>query len=321
MLPRLYEGADGLQLPTYGVLVTAAFCAAFLYIHVRVRKIGVLPDKMLGAYIAAFVGGMLGARIMYVMFVETDKFLANPLSVFDLASGGFAVYGGLIGGAAAVLAWMFQAQLPIFKLGDIIVPGVILAMGIGRFACFFAGCCHGAPVPHFDGGVSIAFPYGEVWFSSGFPFLATEFHDGGVSRIEDIPLFPTQLWSAFASITVAGILTWFWDRRTFDGQVAALGLLIEPPTRIFVEAFRADHRGYVISWAVDPAIVEWLPGMSSAGTALEGPTMGITTSQFVGFCFIAAGAAIYLSQRRAGIAEEIPISDDDDLLLAADIPE
>ncbi len=328
MLPTLIEiptSFGPMAVHTYGLLVTAAFCAAFVYIHVRVRQIGIMPDRMLGTYLAAFVGGLLGARILYVVAVETEAFLANPLSVFAFTGGGFAIYGGIVGGAVAVVAYLVSQKLPIWKLGDIIWPAVLLGMGIGRLGCFFAGCCHGVVAHGFE-GASVGLPGGEVWFSSGFPFLATEFHSGAgnVTRLTDTPLYPTQLWAAATGIGASALLAWLWTKRQFDGQILALGLLIEPPFRILIEGFRSDHRGYVFTWPISESMVSWFPGMSQAGSSLEGPVMGLTTSQTIGVLFIAVGAVIYYLRHDKGVAEEQELGtgeDGDDLLLAADIPD
>ena len=320
MLPKLYEVSDGgLFLPMYGLMVTAAFCAAFVYIHLRVPKIGIVPDRMLPAYGAAFVGGLLGARVMYVLTTDFSSFLANPLVLFAPSGGGFAVYGGLLGGAAAVLAYLVYARMPLFKLGDIIWPAVILAMGIGRLGCFSAGCCHGAAIHGFE-GASLELNGGELLFSTQWPFVAMEFHpvSGSVSRLFDMPLYPTQLWSVIAGVSIAGLLAWLWHRRQFDGQIMALGLLLEPPTRFFVEAFRADHRGYVVTWPASEAWLEWFPGMAQAGdTLLDAGRMGLTSSQFGALLLMVLGAVIYAVQHNRGIAPEEAI-EEDDVLLAAD---
>lgn len=321
MLPTLIDGP--LPVHTYGLMVTLAFCAAFVYIHLRVPKIGIMPDRMFGAYLAAAVGGLFGARLFYSVFTQWDTFIANPLTVFSPSNGGFAIYGGLFGGAAAVAGYLVWQKMPLLKMADIIWPAVILAMGIGRLGCFFAGCCHGAPAPPFDGGAALHLPHGEVWFTGTFPFLTTEFHEGGVSRILDVPLYPTQLWAVFAGVTISAFLTWLWSRRTFDGQIVAIGLMLEPPTRFLIEGFRADHRGYVFTFPVNETIASWFPGMTEAGGALDGARMGITSSQAGALLFVALGVAIYLMGRNQGVAEETPIetSADDDLLLVADIPD
>ena len=311
MLPTLIELESTfgpISLHSYGLLVTLAFCVAFVYIHVRVQRIGIVPDRMIGAYLAAAVGGLVGSHLLFRIAV---------------GGNGFAIYGGVIGGLLAIGAYLHQQQLPVWKTFDVIAPGALMGMGTGRLGCFFAGCCHGTPVHDFHGGAELVFPNGSLWFSSAFPFLATEFQAGGVSRILDTPLYPTQLFAAFAGIGIGLLLHALWTRRTFDGQLLALGLMLEPPTRFLTEAFRADHRGYVLRFPASETLASWFPGMTEAGSELEGATMGLTTSQTLGVLMVLCGAGLYVYRMREGVEEVVPLQteDDADLRLLADVPD
>ncbi len=321
MWPTLFEiqtQSQPIGIHTYGLMILAAFCAAFLLVHVRAQRIGLHPDRLLPIYVAAAVGGLLGGRLLYAVAVSgIAGLLADPASLF--AAGGFAVYGGILGGGIAVGAAARAMGIHPWKLADIAAPAVLLGMGIGRFGCFFAGCCHGAVVEGFEPSAGLLperFTGGQIWVADRFPFVATEFAsgNGGVSRLTDVPLYPTQLWAAFALLALAGLLAWVWERRRFDGQIAALALMLEPLYRITVEAFRADHRGYVFSWPVSEELASWLPrGMTQAGAELgDGLVMGLTTSQAIGLASMALGVAIWFSRRNAGVAEERPVLEDDE---------
>src|SRR5262249_51864382 len=74
---------------TYGLFIMLAFSGAFTWVHFRARQQGIDPDRMIGAYLCAAVFGMLGGRLMYAFTVDWEH-------------TGFAVYGGLIGGAVGV---------------------------------------------------------------------------------------------------------------------------------------------------------------------------------------------------------------------------
>lgn len=300
-----------MPMNTYGLFIALAFSASFLYVHLRAPKIGIEPDRLLPAYGFAVLGGLLGGRLLYAIAVDTQAFLSNPLSALAPTGGGFAVYGGVLGGALAVGAYLASRGFPMWKMGDIAAPSVLIGMGVGRFGCFFAGCCHGAIAPIGADPVSLTGELlkGHVWLSGVAPFLTTEF-EGGVARITDVPLYPTQIWSIVSCLSLAGLLAWLWPRRRFDGQIAALALLLEPPFRTLIEAFRADHRGYVFTWPVSERVVAWFPGMTQAGVDVEGAMMGLTTSQFIGLLTMVAGVGIYLARRHSGRGVETPLADD-----------
>lgn len=310
MWPTLYESTTELGtwgVHTYGLMILVAFCGAFLLVHHRARQVGIDPDRILPLYLAAGVGGLLGGRLLYVLAVEPGRLLAEPWSLFSLS--GFAFYGGLLGGAVAVGAAAAALRIPPWKLADIAAPAVLLGLGLGRIGCFFSGCCHGAEAP--AGGAPLlpeGLLQGQIWLSSSFPFLTTEFH-GGVGRLLHAPLYPTQLWSAAAGIGLCALLSALWSHRRFDGQIAALTLILEPPFRILIEAFRADHRGYVVTWEVSERVASWFPGLVQAGGSLDANVMGVTTSQAIGLGMILAGAVMYALRRNAGVAPETPLDE------------
>jgi phosphatidylglycerol---prolipoprotein diacylglyceryl transferase len=325
MWPTLVDvqtAAGPIGIHPYVIFMVLAFSSAFLVIHLLSRRIGVNPDRLIPGYIAAAVGGMIGARLLYALAVDPIRTFSNPLSLFSGA--GFAVYGGILGGIVGVGLFVYLAKLPFWRIADIATPGVVIGMGVGRFGCFFSGCCHGAVAPRGEHATALfadLFPGGQLWLSGVAPFVTAEFHSGAGNVVRSdllgLPLYPTQLWSAFVLCAMAGLLVWAWTKRRFDGQIAALTLMIEPPTRILFESFRADHRGYLVSWPVSDAVAAWLPpGLAQAGSELGAvTTTGITTSSGIGLAMIVAGAVMWTVRRNTIRTVETPIeAGDGDLL-------
>jgi phosphatidylglycerol:prolipoprotein diacylglycerol transferase len=315
MWPTLYQGPGGVGLHNYGLMILLAFCSAFLLVNWRARQVGYHPDRLIVLYVAAAVGGMTGGRLLYVLAVEPSILWNDPSRLF--AFSGFAVYGGTIGGTLAVAAAARAQGLSIWKMADIAAPAVVLGYGVGRLGCFFAGCCHGAAIdlqprtPLLPDGLL----YGQIFWSPHFPFLTTQF-DAGVGRLLHQPLYPTQLWAVVALCTLAAVLSSMWGKRRFDGQLFALMLLLESSVRIFIESFRADQRGYLLTVPVSPSMAAWLPGLASAGDAVSGARMGITTSQGIGLAMITLGVVLHVVRWNAGILPEAEVDDDED----ADLP-
>jgi phosphatidylglycerol:prolipoprotein diacylglycerol transferase len=300
--------------------VLLAFVAGFSLINLRARHVGIQPERLIPIYIGSAVGGILGARILYGIAVSGLDAFRNPASL--LAGGGLAFYGGLFGGALATLAIARLQDLPAWKLLDIMAPTLFLGLAIGRMGCFFAGCCHGAPAPIGEDPIALVpqgVLHGQIWLSDVFPWLTLEFAGGpgaGMTRREllGIPLYPSQLWEAFGCIVVAALGVWMWGRRRFDGQVAGIILLVQPPIRFFVESYRADERGYALSWVVDH-VPSWLPpGFTAAGDELPDGThailVGLTTSQFLGLLIMLAGAIILVVRRGRGVTPEVPLAEE-----------
>ena len=369
-------GGSQVGIHTYGMFIVLAFSVAFLMVHRRAARVGIHPDRLLLNYLAAGVGGLLGARALYtasVAFGTGGAFLLGGIflgswavllaafarraaegdevklwqvalgssvvtaligagvaaatgnssfvvdfvqQVFSPATGGFAIYGGVIGGAVAVMALCQVMGIDGWKAADLAAPAVIFAMGIGRFGCFFAGCCHGVvaevgddPMPLLPEGLL----GGQIWISDVFPFVTTEFHTG-VGRLLDQPLYPTQALAVVVLCSMGAFLYWAWQHRRFDGQMAALALIIEPPTRILLEAYRADERGYAFTWEVSEEVARYFPGMTQAGENM-GMEMGLTTSQTLGLGAMALGVVLMAMRWSSGRDDEVEAADAGDPLL------
>ncbi|WP_246016575.1 prolipoprotein diacylglyceryl transferase family protein [Cohnella phaseoli] len=57
--------------------------------------------------------------------------------------GGLAHQGGLIGGIIAGILFARKRNMPVWKFADIVAPGLILGMAIGRIRDFMAGDDYG----------------------------------------------------------------------------------------------------------------------------------------------------------------------------------
>jgi phosphatidylglycerol:prolipoprotein diacylglycerol transferase len=70
------------------------------------------------------------------------------------ASGARALYGALVLGVAAGIAYALAARLVLGPVGDAFAPSMALGVAIGRVGCLFAGCCYGTPcdLPWAHGG-------------------------------------------------------------------------------------------------------------------------------------------------------------------------
>lgn len=94
----------------------------------------VLSIDDLVVYIA--LGIILGGRIGYVLFYNLPFFLANPLEIPKLWTGGMAFHGGLVG--AVLGLWLFarRVRVPVLTVADVVAAGVPFGLLFGRLANF-----------------------------------------------------------------------------------------------------------------------------------------------------------------------------------------
>jgi len=82
------------------------------------------------------LSGIIGARLYYVLF-NLDYYLKDINEIVMIWHGGLAIHGGILFGALFVYLYSRKNKLNFIELTDIILPGVIIAQGIGRWGNFF----------------------------------------------------------------------------------------------------------------------------------------------------------------------------------------
>src|SRR5688572_15820734 len=222
-----------------------------------------LPDQKifdLSLYILA--SAILGAKLLLVI-VEWRHYTTNPAALVEVLRSGGVFYGGLILATVVGIGYMRKHRLPAWKIADMGAPSIALGEAIGRWGCFAAGCCYGRP--------------------ADVPWAVTfrdPFANEAVGTPLNTPLHPTQLYLSANAFLIFAVLQWAYRRRTFDGEVFWLYVLLYSITLGILETFRGDSaRGFLI------------PGL-------------LSTSQFIGLLAAAAavGMLVYLSRRRRAAA-------------------
>jgi phosphatidylglycerol:prolipoprotein diacylglycerol transferase len=83
-----------------------------------------------------------------------------------------------------------------------------------------------------------------------------------------LPVHPTQLYSTIALLLIAGLLSAVYWRRTRDGQVICVFLLVEPWTRYALELLRADNPVDTLGFTVSQFLAITLSGAGLLGLLL-----------------------------------------------------
>jgi phosphatidylglycerol---prolipoprotein diacylglyceryl transferase len=196
------------------VLVAAAAIVG-LWLFSREVHRSALPAGAIDAGVAGVLGGLFGARLLWVgEHVGTERLL-------DLLNsrGGMSWFGGFAGGVLAGVAVMRWQRVPILPTFAAATPALVIGHAIGRVGCFLVGDDYGRPT---DLPWAVAFPDGAP------PTTAT--------------VHPTQLYEAFALMPVAWLLFhWRWRRRD-DARVAGTYLVATGFVRFGIEFLRVDTR-------------------------------------------------------------------------------
>ena len=91
------------------------------------------------------LGVILGGRLGYVLFYDSQLIWTDPLEILKVWHGGMSFHGGLIGVCLAIAGFARANKIDILKLGDLVAPVVPLGLGFGRIAIFINGELLGRP--------------------------------------------------------------------------------------------------------------------------------------------------------------------------------
>ncbi len=130
---------------SYGLTLVVAFTAGCLVARRQAKRQGINPDIIFNFLFTAFIFGIIGARLFYVI-ENISYYLKRPLEMIMLQHGGLSWFGGLILGAFSGVLYLKNKKLPLYKVLDLVAPAVALAQAIGRVGCFLNGCCFGRTV-------------------------------------------------------------------------------------------------------------------------------------------------------------------------------
>jgi phosphatidylglycerol:prolipoprotein diacylglycerol transferase len=270
MHPILFR-IGSFTVTSFGVMMALSFLTAGFVLSRELRRKGEDPDLAWDLVMYAAVGGVLGAKIYY-MILFWQHTVADPVGAI-LSRSGLVWYGGFLGAAALIYWRLRRGKISVPRVADAIAPALALAYGVGRIGCFLVGDDYGRPT---DLPWAVAFPNGAP--PSTAENLRSLF---GVPVPDSIPgwtvlsVHPTQLYEVGMAIIMFAILWSLRKRITAPGALFAVYLALAGAERFIVEIFRAkDDRFF-------------------------GP---LTMAQVLSLCLIVVGAVLArrLTQKEAG---------------------
>ena len=221
----------------YGVCIALGFLAASWLMVLNRRHADMKTDEVFDFAMLALAGGILGARIFYVIQFWTPTFSENPLRVFKIWEGGLVFYGGLILAFIFVLAYAIVKKKSFPAILDMASPAIAVGHAFGRIGCFLEGCCFGGLAPA-DALFKVVYPKGAAAYAAHPDLLHSCSY----------PVYPVQLFESAANfILCAGLLVLlrFVKRK---GIVAGVYFSAYAVIRFTLEFFRGDHTDSIIGF-------------------------------------------------------------------------
>jgi phosphatidylglycerol:prolipoprotein diacylglycerol transferase len=139
-------GGFPLRIYGYGLMLVLGFLCGIYLARWRARRFGENGDTVTTLGLLALVGGVVGARLAFVIEKWNSQFAsaANPLlEIFNITSGGLIYYGGVLLATALIVMYLLLKRLPARRYLDIIAPSLMIGLAFGRMGCLLNGCCFG----------------------------------------------------------------------------------------------------------------------------------------------------------------------------------
>jgi phosphatidylglycerol:prolipoprotein diacylglycerol transferase len=239
LFPKLFQYGD-FFLPTYGVLVAAAFLFGLLVTQRLARRAGINNELVVNLVVYCALAGLLGAKLLMFAF-DWDHFRANPADMFSLSTLRAAgVYqGGLVLAIATAFWYVRRHGLPWLQTFDVFAPGIAIGHGIGKLGCFAAGCCWGK--------------------ECDLPWAVT-FRNPDANALTGVPLrvsvHPAQLYELGAEALLFGFLYWRFGRPHKPGTIIGLYLVLSSVMRFGIEFTRFHEQA--LPFGLPFSITQWI---------------------------------------------------------------
>jgi phosphatidylglycerol:prolipoprotein diacylglycerol transferase len=197
----------------YTIIVGASIFLAIGYALLRSKRFGMIADKVFDTAFVGFIGGLLGARLYFVIFSDSSF---NIVTFFTgIRDGGLAIYGGIIGAVLFAIVFMKLKNMKMLPVLDMAGIAFLLGIGLGRWGNFFNQEAYGAVT---------TLPWGMTG-----------------SGIGAVPVHPCFLYESLWCLLGFALLHFYSKKlHTFDGEMFLLFAAWYGIGRFFIESLRAD---------------------------------------------------------------------------------
>ena len=208
------------SLTAYGLVIVVGILAAMICVF-AVRKGGLTADRRLSACIAAVIGGLLGARVLYcASMLDTilADFAEGAAFIPQLWLGGYTLYGGVLGGLLAL--WILcRKSGSTGETADILSPAAALFLMFARLGEGFTPQGLGSYVEN-----------EALYF---FPFSVMDAYEQW-----RVPVFAYEAVAALAICVVCLVLL---KKERRPGETAETFLILLSLSQIILDSLREDE--------------------------------------------------------------------------------
>lgn len=244
----------GFKIAFYGAIIAFAMVMGYLVAESQAKRFEQSVEKLLDFAIIAIVASVIGARIYYVIF-HWETFADHPMQVFNLRTGGLAIYGGVIVAFASVIIFCKVKKLNLGAFADVCIPGLITGQAIGRWGNFFNKEAFGK---YTDGPFAMqvekAVVDAEYRMTEEMLHLRYPEQPKAVENILEqvekavtidgttfIQAHPTFLYESLWNFAILAFMILYAKKKRFDGEIIMWYMVLYGAGRFWIEGLRTDQ--------------------------------------------------------------------------------
>ncbi|MBI2874953.1 MAG: prolipoprotein diacylglyceryl transferase [Firmicutes bacterium] len=133
--PFIFE-IGGFGIRWYSLLLAVSIAVGLYYFIRNGVKHGIDEDSLYNIALISIIGGMIGARIIYVA-TNLGAYAGDLLEIIRVDHGGLSWHGALLGGVLAAWAYAARKKIDLKMIMDLAVPGLALGYALVRVGNIF----------------------------------------------------------------------------------------------------------------------------------------------------------------------------------------
>ncbi len=214
----------------HGLFTALAVAVGVVFVARLARNRGMNEDIVFNVAMWAVPGGVIGSRLVHV--IDRWSFYKNNLEeIFFIWNGGVALFGAILGGTIAGVAYAWVKGYPIGKLADMAAPSLLISQAVGRVGDLING-------EHFSKTTDL--PWAWVHTHPDWP---------GRGRLDVIPVggdgaaigyHPSVAYEMMADVLLFFFIWRLLGKVSPDGMVMLIYLALYSLVRFGIQFTRAD---------------------------------------------------------------------------------
>lgn len=213
-------GLGPISIRWYGLMYVVGIAIGVVIVQRVATRLGASVDDLWDLFPFAFVAGLVGGRLYYVVQNDLSDYLRDPLEILAVWHGGMAFFGAIIGVMLAIVLLAWVKGLKLWPTLDAVALFAAIGQPFGRIGNIINGDVLG--------------------YSTSLPWGTAYTHERSFAPELGVPYHPAAAYSILANLVLLAALALVIRARVREGVVFATYLVGYSVTQFVVFFWRAN---------------------------------------------------------------------------------